>query len=194
MSETRPKTEAIVILTEGFEDMEAVAPLDILRRGGVETLSLSITGRLSVASSHGVTVTADGLLEDVLDGNNDEPDLSELDLICLPGGPGHKSYFDSPALSRLIREHSSRGGWLAAICAAPVYLGALGLLEGREAVCYPGMEDGMTGAKPCLSNIAVDGKIITAKGPGLSVEFALKLLATLRGSKAADMVRTDLCI
>ena len=171
-----------ILLAPGFEEAEALVPADLLRRAGVETALVSVTGE-PVPGSHGVTVTADTDL--------DGADLSRAEMIVLPGGgPGHKNLGAEPRVERLVREAADRGLWVAAICAAPTLLGRWGLLEGKQAVCYPGMEEGLAGAK--VRAVVVDGKIITGRAAGSAFDFGLALVEALAGKGAAQQVRNGI--
>lgn len=171
-----------ILLAPGFEEAEALVPVDMLRRANIETATVSITGE-PVPGSHGVTVLADVTLDDV--------DLSRADMIVLPGGgPGYKNLGKEPRVEELVRKAAERGLWLAAICAAPTLLGRWGLLEGKDAVCYPGMEEGLTGAQPRMDQgVAVAGKIITGRAAGSAFDFGLTLVETLAGKEESDKVR-----
>ena len=171
-----------ILLAPGFEEIEALAPVDLLRRANIETATVSITGE-PVPGSHGVTVTADIALEDV--------DLSRADMVVLPGGgPGYKNLGKDPRVEQLVRAAVEKDLWVAAICAAPTLLGRWGLLEGKDAVCYPGMEEGLTGAQPRMDQgFVVDGKIITGRAAGSAFDFGLALVEALAGAAEADKVR-----
>ena len=171
-----------ILLAPGFEEAEALVPADLLRRAEIETALVSITGE-PVPGSHGITVTADTNLDGV--------DLSKADMVVLPGGgPGHKNLGKEPRVERLVKEAAEKGLWVAAICAAPTLLGKWGLLAGKEAVCYPGMEDGLTGAQARMDRgFVVDGKIITGRAAGSVFDFGLALVEALAGKEEADKVR-----
>lgn len=146
----------VILLGSGFEESEAIIPADLLRRAGVEVVLASLEGT-EVTSSHGVAVKADATLEAL--------DADQIDLLFLPGGLGGvEAIQNCPAAQKLVRAVYDKGKYLSAICAAPTILGALGLLKGRRAVCYPGMEDGLIGAdvqKGC--GVVVDGNLITGE-------------------------------
>lgn len=171
-----------ILLAPGFEEAEALVPVDMLRRANIETATVSVTGE-PVPGSHNVTVTADVTLDDV--------DLSKADMLVLPGGgPGYKNLGKEPRVEQLVRKAAEKGLWLAAICAAPTLLGRWGLLEGKNAVCYPGMEEGLTGAQPRMDQgFVVDGKIITGRAAGSAFDFGLVLVEALVGAAEADKVR-----
>ena len=160
----------IEFLAEGFEEIEALAPVDILRRGGHEVHTVSVTGALWVTSSHGITVKADLLFE--------EADLSTADLLLLPGGmPGSAHLNAHEALREALIRHAAAGKVIGAICAAPMVLGSLGLLRGRRATCSPGFEEWLEGATCTGELVTTDGPFITGKGPGAAMPFAYTLLS-----------------
>lgn len=168
-------------LAEGFEEIEALIPVDVMRRGGVDIQTVSVTGSEQVISAHGVIVTADILIEDA--------DLSDADLIILPGGlPGATNLNDHEGVKDALIAQSNKGGMIAAICAAPLVLGGLGLLNGRRATCYPGFEGYLTGAEYTHELCTVDGNITTGEGPAAALPFAYTLLAQLAGEAAASQV------
>ena len=175
-----------ILLAPGFEETEALAPADLLRRANIETALVSLTGE-SVPGSHGITVVADMGL--------DEVDLSKADMIVLPGGgPGYKNLGADPRVERLVREAAERDLWIAAICAAPTLLGRWGLLEGKKAICYPGMEDQLTGALVQTAPGEIrDGKIITGRAAGNAIDFAAELIEVLLDRAAADKVLESIC-
>lgn len=168
-----------VFLADGFEEIEALAVVDLLRRAGVETDMVSVTGKKSVCGSHKITVGADLLFE--------EADFSDAQILTLPGGmPGTKALAAHEGLAALLKKADKEGVRLAAICAAPTVLGGLGLLKDRRAVCYPGMEDGLTGAKACTDRVVTDGHITTSRGMGTAVDFGLELVRCLLGEAQAQ--------
>lgn len=175
-----------ILLAPGFEEAEALVPADLLRRANIETALVTVTGK-PVPGSHGITVTADIALEDV--------DLSKADMVVLPGGgPGYKNLGREPRVERLVKEAAEKGLWVAAICAAPTLLGKWGLLTGKDAVCYPGMEEGLTGAQARMDQrFVTDGKIITGRAAGSAFDFGLALVEALAGRDEAGKVRHDIC-
>lgn len=169
-------------MANGFEDVEALAPVDILRRGGQNVVTVSVTGSGSVTSAHGVTIKADALFEDV--------DLSDADLLMLPGGmPGSTNLNAHEGLRKAIVKHYEAGRRIAAICAAPMVFGSLGLLNGKRATCYPGCEDTMTGATYTKELVTIDGNIITGEGPAAAFPYGYTLLEIFAGKEVADMLR-----
>lgn len=169
-------------LANGCEDIEALAPVDILRRGGVEVVTVSITASLSVETAHGVTVEADCHVADI--------DLSDADMLVLPGGmPGATNLMESEIVcSALVAQHKA-GRLIGAICAAPMVLGKLGLLEGKRATCYPGFEQFLDGATPTGDLVTVDGNITTAKGPGAAMAFGYQLLSNFVPEQTVEALK-----
>ncbi|MCL2047291.1 MAG: DJ-1/PfpI family protein [Defluviitaleaceae bacterium] len=171
--------EAIVFLTTGFEEIEAVSTIDILRRGGVNVASVSLTGERQVTGSRQITVTADLLFDEVDFGN---------EMLILPGGPGTGNYKEHNELLELLKKHNANGGKIAAICAAPTVLGMLGLLADKTAVCYPTLEAELRSARVGGSATVTDGNITTSKCPASSFGFALEILRILKGAEEAARV------
>lgn len=169
---------AAMFFTADFEETEAIAPLDILRRGGVDVLTVSLTGDLCVTGSHGVTVRADALFNDF------SPEGAEM--LILPGGPGTKNYLEHKPFLALLRDFFSNGKKIAAICAAPTVLSELGFLENKKCVCYPGLE--LKGAITQDKPFVTDGAVTTGKGAGCAFEFGFELLRVLRGEALAKDV------
>lgn len=169
-----------VFLAEGFEEIEAITPIDLLRRAGVDVFSVGVTGK-EVTGSHGITVVADITV--------DEANPGQLDMIVLPGGnPGYINLEKNKTVLELIDFCLENNKYVAAICAAPSILGRLGILEGKEATVYPGMEDQLKGAKVETKEVVVDGKIITSRGAGTAIAFSGALIEALVGKEEADKV------
>lgn len=170
-----------VYLANGFEEVEALAPVDVLRRAGCEVKTVGVGGRL-VTGSHKVTVMAD------LEAEN--APLDGVDMVVLPGGvPGTPNLEQSDAVQSAIEYCVMNDKYLAAICAAPSILGHLGVLEGCEAICYPGYEKDLKGAKISEQAVVRDGNVITGKGAGVAVDFGLKLAEVLCGEEKSQEVR-----
>ena len=170
-----------LFLANGFEEIEALCPLDLLRRAGVEVTTVGI-GAEQITGSHGITVQAD--ISDAFYTD------TTPDMIILPGGmPGAKNLDESRIVDTAIKAAARRGAFIGAICAAPFVLGRRGLLAGKEATCFPGFEGELTGATLSQSRVVRDGNIITAAGMGVALEFGLALVAALKGSDAADTLR-----
>jgi len=170
-----------LFLANGFEEIEALCPLDLLRRAGLDVTTVGIGGDM-ISGAHGITVAADipeGLYAD-----------SAPDMLILPGGmPGATNLDQSHVVDAALKAAARNGSFLAAICAAPMVLGHRGLLEGKEATCFPGFEAHLTGATISKSRVVRDGKVITAAGMGVALEFGLALVEALKGPEAAK----DLC-
>ena len=172
-----------IFLAQGFEEVEALAPLDLLRRAGVEIKTVGVGSR-TVVGSHSIPVVADMTDEEFSD---DTPEM-----IILPGGmPGTLNLDASEVVHRAIDSAVGCKAHIAAICAAPMILGKLGLLSGKEAICYPGFEEHLLGAKISEKTVANDGFFTTAKGMGAAIEFGLTLVALLKGEETAEKLRAS---
>lgn len=171
-----------VFLATGFEDIEAIAPVDIMRRAGLEVQTVSITGEEIVTSAHGVGIASDLMLSEV--------DFSQAEMLVLPGGlPGSTNLNACQPLTRAIKCHFESGGPIAAICAAPLVYGHLGLLQGRRATCYPGVERELAGATYTAAIVECDGNIITGKGPAAAFEFGYTIVDFFLGEGASQPLR-----
>ena len=176
-----------VLLGTGFEEMEAIAPIDLLRRAGIEVKTVGVTGK-TVYGSHGIGVEADILPE--------EMDLDAMEMIVLPGGLGGvaSTRASKPALDAL-RYGWDQGRFVAAICAGPTVLADLGITDGRNATCYPGCEGQMGSANMQPGAAAVrDGKLITGTSAGCAIPFALELIRALRGEENAQTIAAQIVI
>lgn len=179
--------KAFVFLADGFEEMEALGTVDVLRRAGVETVTVSITDNLCVTGAHQIPVTADTCLQ--------KADLTGADALILPGGmPGAKNLNECEALKEALLQQYRENRIVAAICAAPMVLGGLGLLKNRKATCYPSFEPTLIGAEPTGEPTVTDGNVITGKGPGFVYQFALALVAALKGEAVAEEVAAGLLL
>jgi 4-methyl-5(b-hydroxyethyl)-thiazole monophosphate biosynthesis len=167
-----------LFLIDGFEETEALTTVDILRRGAAEVTTVSLTGKKIVRGKHGVDVHADALFDEVRE--------NPFDMLAIPGGT--TDYTEHEGLLDWVRRYDKEGKKLAAICAAPAVFGKAGILEGRRAVCYPGMESWLTGAVIGQDIVETDGNITTSKGPATAPFFALRLLEILQGEKTAKDV------
>ena len=167
-----------VFLAEGFEEVEALCPIDLLRRCGATVTVVGVTGK-TVTGAHGVPMVTDCEIADY--------DCSQDDMIVLPGGmPGTKNLYESALVRKAVADAVASNRYVAAICAAPsIIFGGMGILNGKKAVCYPGMEDGMAGATPVDAPFVWDGKVITGRGAGTAMDFALALCEALFGKDAA---------
>ena len=171
-----------VFLANGFEEVEAMAPVDVLRRAGIEVVTVSITGSEFVKGAHNVIIKADKVFT--------ECKYDDAELVVLPGGmPGATNLNEHQGLRNLIIEHNLRHKKIGAICAAPLVLGGLGLLKGKKATCYPGFEKYLTEAEYTAALVTVDSNIITGEGPAASLEFAYTLLEQIAGSKHVAPLR-----
>lgn len=166
-----------LFLDNGFEEIEAITTIDLLRRAGIELTTVSITGKEMVLGAHNIVVKADELFDDI--------DFSGAEMLILPGGPSHLD--QHAGLCELLKVHNEANKLIAAICAAPSVLGRLGILKGKQATCYPGFENAL--GESYVGGLVVESKnIITAKGPGLTADFAFCIIEKLAGSDVADDV------
>ncbi|NDV47465.1 DJ-1/PfpI family protein [Paludibacter sp. 221] len=175
--------KALLFLVDGFEEIEALGTVDILRRGNVDVSTVSITGKKEVMGSHKIPVTADILFEEA---------GFDVDMLILPGGT--TALNEHEGLKKQIKLFADARKNIAAICAAPMVLGGLGLLKGKRATAYPGFEQYLDGAVFVPEATVIDGNIITGRGPGLTFKFALTLLEILEGKKASDEVAAQLLL
>lgn len=173
-----------IILGTGFEPMEAIAPCDLLRRGGVQ-VQLAGIGARDITGGHGIRVHTDCLLSEL--------DAANLDMVILPGGLGGvESILACPAALELVQQVYAAGGYVAAICAAPTILARLHLTDGRRVTCYPGMEEQMGSAVMANVGAVQDGRILTGRAAGSADEFGLLCLRALKGAAAADKVASGI--
>ena len=173
-----------LFLANGFEEVEALAPLDSLRRAGKEVTTVGIGGSL-ITGAHGITVRADT--------TDAELKLHDIEAVILPGGmPGASNLDASPVVDAALAAADKAGAYLCAICAAPMVLGRRGYLEGHRATCYPGFEGELRGATVSDRRVVTDGHRITAAGMGVAVEFGLAITAALCGEKKAAAIRTGI--
>ncbi len=168
-------------LAEGFEEIEAVTPIDLLRRAGVEVTSVGVTGK-SVTGNHNITIEADMSIDDFEVGD-------DIDMVILPGGnPGYKNLEANNKVKQAIDYCFYNKRFVAAICAAPSILGRFGLLNGLRATVYPGMEDELIGAKFEKQEVVRDGKVITSRGAGTAIPFAAELITVLVNKEKAQEI------
>lgn len=176
-----------VFLANGFEDVEALGTVDIFRRAGIEAVTVSMNADGVSESSHGVKVVCDTVFG--------KETFADAEMLVLPGGlPGATNLYDSELLRNLIAEKNAQGTLLAAICAAPLVYGRMGLLEGKKATCYPGFEGELKGAETFGNGVEKCGNFITGKGPGFTFNFALTLVEILRGKDTADKVAAGMLL
>ena len=170
-----------MFLAEGFEEIEALCPLDLLRRVGIDVVTVGIGGK-EIRGAHGITVLADI--------TDKEYPQTACDMIFLPGGmPGTLNLAKSDTVQNAIKQAVADDSYIAAICAAPSILGDLGLLQGKSAVCYPGFEDRLTGATIPEAKVVLDGKILTARGMGAALQMGLAIVELFLGKQKADELR-----
>lgn len=175
----------LVHLAQGFEEVEALTTVDLMRRADMDAYLVSMGEELLVEGAHGITVKADYMFEDV--------DYSTCEMIVLPGGlPGAYNLREHQGLREQIIQFAEEGKGLAAICAAPLVFGDLGILEGRKATIYPGMEEHLKGAEPIGFPVVRDMNIITSQGPATAMKFALALVSYFKGKDKADELEEDL--
>ena len=172
-----------VYLADGFEEVEGLTVVDLLRRAGIETDMVSIMGRKEITGARKIPVLADKLFEE-----QDDPDV-----IVLPGGmPGTMHLLENETVNAVIRKFAEEGKLVAAICAAPSVLGAAGLLEGKHATCHPGFEEKLTGATTSEDEVVVDGNIITSRGMGTAIPFAFEIVRYFTDDETVEHVRQGL--
>ncbi|MDR0402244.1 MAG: DJ-1/PfpI family protein [Treponema sp.] len=183
--------KALVFLAEGFEEVEAVTPVDYLRRAGIEVTTASITVSNTVKGARGVPVVADTRLEELAKTGKLSADA--WDAVFIPGGmPGASNLAACPEVGKLFKEMAGAGKVFAAICASPaVVLAPLGLLEGKNFTCFPGLEGGVKGGKHSFEKVVIDGSLITSRGPGTAALFAFALIEKLEGAAAAKKIAQD---
>ena len=179
--------KVVVFLANGFEETEALGTVDILRRAQISVETISISTTKTVTGAHDITVIADKTFQ--------ETDFSDIDVLVLPGGmPGSKNLNEHEELKKLITKFNEEGKLIAAICAAPIVLGGLGILKDKRATCYPGFEAELIDANTTGENVVVDGNITTGRGPGLVFEFALRLVEQIAGLKTKQEVQNGLLL
>ena len=177
------KKYIVEFFAEGFEETEAISPLDLLRRAGIPVVTAGV-GSTVVRGSHGITVTCDTLASKI------SPD--EIAGVILPGGmPGTLNLEASSDVISAVKYASSKNLPVCAICAAPMILGKLGLLRGKRAVCFPGFEKYLDGATVTRARTETDGNFVTAVGMGAAVEFGLAIIRLIQGDEAAEKMRAS---
>lgn len=173
--------QVCVFLADGFEEIEGLTVVDLLRRAQVEVTTVSITGENCVHGAHGINVQADTLFEDMI--------YEEQDMLVLPGGmPGTLNLGRHKGLEALLRKFYQKEKYIAAICAAPSVFGKYGFLEGRKATAYPGFEEALAGAEVVRDAVAVSDFVITSRGMGTAIAFSLALIELLIGKDKAEQI------
>ena len=170
-----------IFIADGFEEIEGLTVVDILRRGKVDIKTVSVEGRKNIEGSHGIKLETDCVLE--------ETDFSDAAMFVLPGGmPGTLHLGECKALTDMLLKANEEGKKIAAICAAPSVLGDLGILDGKAAVCYPGFEERLKGAVIGDKKVVVSENVITSRGMGTAIPFALTLLSIMKDQETADQI------
>lgn len=180
-------SKAAIFMATGFEEIEAISIIDVLRRGGMELDIISVSGMEYIEGAHGIVVKSDELFFMI--------DYSDYDLFILPGGmPGTANLGKHEGLCELLKKEYEAGKLIAAICAAPSVLAQVGLLDGKMVTCYPGVGDSLVGATVLEQNIVKDGNIITGRGPGVAIEFALEILRMDLSDEEVSKLRKNLIL
>ena len=174
-------SKVVVFLADGFEEIEGLTVVDMLRRAEITVITASITSRKEVVGAHEITVLADELAESI--------NFSNVDMVVLPGGmPGTRNLGACKKVTDTVMEFFQSGKEVAAICAAPSVFGDLGILQGKEATCYPGFEERLTGARTVIEPVVADGNVTTSRGMGTAIPFGAKLIEKMIGSQKAKEV------
>ncbi len=180
-------SKAVIFMATGFEEIEAISIIDVLRRGGVELDIISVSGMEYVEGAHGIVVKSEALFFSV--------DYSGYELFILPGGmPGTANLAKHEGLCALLKDVHAQGKRIAAICAAPTVLGQEGILKGKMATCYPGFEDGLGEAQVLDQDVVRDGNVITGRGAGVAMTFALELLKDYMPVESVEKLRKKLVL
>ncbi len=167
-----------IFLANGFEEIEALTVVDLLRRAGIDIITTSISDQNIVTGSHNISVITDKLF--------DELDFSSIDMLILPGGqPGTTNLYNFTPLKEKIKEFDNEGKMLCAICAAPTVYGKMGLLKGKRACCYPGCEVDLLGANVQTTPVSIDGHFITSRGMGTAIDFGLAIISHFKDNNTA---------
>lgn len=182
------KKRVCVLLAPGYEEIEALTPVDFLRRCEVPVDVVTITDDVRVIGAHEIMVQADTFIDDI--------QAQDYAMVVIPGGlPGADHLKNDDRVLKLVREVYDQGDYVASICAGPMVLDAAGVLEGKKATCYPGFEDNLPTAAECLGDIVVvDGRIITSRGPGAANYFALALVEALLGKERAQDLKKEIVL
>lgn len=176
-----------VHLAEGFEEIEAISIIDVLRRAGFKVIMVSVTGKKEVKGSHQIPIITDRLFEEI--------NYDDIEMIVLPGGmPGARNLNEHTGLRNQIKAFANEDKPLGAICAAPLVFGELGLLEGKKAVCYPGFEKHLKGATILKEPTLQSGNIVMGRGAGVAIKFALKIVELLEDKKLAEKLAESMLV
>lgn len=180
--------KVMILLAEGLEEVEALTPIDLLRRAGAQVDTIAVADEAEIKGAHEVRIITDKVIKDI-----SNADLETYDACILPGGaPGYKNLQASSEVKNIVLEMNKSGKLVAAICAAPTVLGSYGLLEGKNACCYPGMEEGMLGAKATTNKVECAGNIITSRGAGTAIDFSLAIVEYLFDKEKADALAKNI--
>lgn len=173
---------SFLFLADGFEEIEALSVVDVMRRAGMSVVTVSISDKIEVTGAHGIKVEADALYADA--------DFADAEWLILPGGmPGALHLAENSELRQLLKAQNAKGGKIAAICASPaVVLAPLGILDDKEATCYPGFEQALGNSRLSDKAVAIDGNVITANGPATATSFGLAIVAKSKGEDEARTV------
>jgi 4-methyl-5(b-hydroxyethyl)-thiazole monophosphate biosynthesis len=189
--------QVLVPLAQGFEEIEAITIIDVLRRGGIDVITATlnpVTDTRQVTGSHQITITADTWLDQLV-GNYREHNLDhDFDAIVLPGGPGTFTLRDDGRIIKILKQYARAGKLTAAVCAAPVVLSAAGLLQGKRGTSYPSVQSQLELAAYVTDAVVVDGMVVTSRGPGTVMAFALQLVAMLVGENIAAQLQRDMIV
>ena len=189
-AQNREEIMIYTFLADGFEEIEALCPIDMLRRAGLEETTIAVHpdpqhGDRLVTGSHGIGVMADRSYTEMAA----QPVPDDLEMVILPGGmPGAKHLDGSALVERYLQAADRKGAFMAAICAAPMVLGKRGYLNGKKAVCYPGFEEYLTGAEVCDTAVAVDGNVVTGCGMGAAMAFGGTLIRLMKGAEKEEAI------
>ncbi|HZK25913.1 MAG TPA: DJ-1 family glyoxalase III [Thermoclostridium sp.] len=176
-----------VMIADGFEEIEALSVVDILRRASIDVSTVSISDSKIVNGTHNISVITDILITDA--------DLNKAEMVVLPGGmPGADNLYNNEMLQDGLSFRVKNKKWVAAICAAPMILGRKGYLKGFEAVCFPGFESDLIGATIKNKNVVISGSFITSKGPGTALDFALAIVSVLNDEESANKIKSSMQI
>lgn len=172
-----------VLMVDGFEDIEALEPVDIMRRAGISVKTVGVSSK-KVTSSHNVTIETDTLIDAVV--------KEDMEILVLPGGPGHTNLDASDAVHHMISYANENGIYIAAICASPSILGKRGLLDGKNYTCFPGFEEYAPNGILSDEKAVLDGKILTARGAGAAADFGFIMVELLKGKDMADKLKKEM--
>ncbi len=179
--------KAYVLLADGFEEIEAITPIDVLRRAGIEVKTLSITNEKAVKGAHNIEIIADDILANQID--------NKADIIITPGGlPGSSNLRDNTMVQSLLKKQFAENKLIASICASPIALDSASILNDATYTCYPGFESNIKTGTYINERVVFNNNIITAQGPGVAMEFALKIVEVLLDKETADNLKKEMIV